>query len=228
MTRHSHCRDGSSILPRSTPSLNIKIQTFGIINVMQKRVFIVHGWDGYPEEGCFPWLKSELEKKGFTVFNPTMPEPLNPQIDAWVSFLKKQVGVPDENTILLGHSIGAQTILRYLESLHGNEKVGGAVFLAGWIHLTDKAYEDPGDVEIAKPWLETPLDWDKIKSRSGKFVGIFSDSDPLVPISDSEIFREKLGMIIVTEHNKGHFSGSDGIKELPSALEAILEVFQQK
>jgi esterase/lipase len=35
-----------------------------------KKVFIIHGWDGYPEEGWFPWLKKELEKKGFSVFVP--------------------------------------------------------------------------------------------------------------------------------------------------------------
>ena len=28
-----------------------------------QRVFIIHGWDGYPEEGWFPWLKKELEAK---------------------------------------------------------------------------------------------------------------------------------------------------------------------
>jgi len=30
-----------------------------------KRVFIVHGWGGHPEEGWFPWLKKELERRGF-------------------------------------------------------------------------------------------------------------------------------------------------------------------
>jgi len=30
---------------------------------MQKRVFIIHGWDGYPEEGWFPWLKKKLKEK---------------------------------------------------------------------------------------------------------------------------------------------------------------------
>ena len=24
---------------------------------MTKRAFIIHGWDGYPDEGWFPWLK---------------------------------------------------------------------------------------------------------------------------------------------------------------------------
>lgn len=191
---------------------------------MKKRVFIIHGWDGHPEEGCFPWLKKELEERGFIVFNPKMPEPLNPQIEAWVSFLRKQIGIPDKNTILLGHSIGAQTVLRYLESLKDDEKIAGAVFLAGWVHLTSEAYETKEDVEIAKPWLNTFLNWNKIKSHSKKFVSIFSDNDPLVPITDSEIFSSKLWSEIIIEHNKGHFSGSDGILELPSALESILKI----
>lgn len=80
---------------------------------MSKRVFIIHGWDGFPEEGIFPWLKKELQNRGFLVFNPSMPEPSRPQIETWVKFLEKQVGIPDENTFFFGHSIGAQTILRY-------------------------------------------------------------------------------------------------------------------
>jgi predicted alpha/beta hydrolase family esterase len=194
----------------------------------QKRVFIIHGWDGYPEEGIFPWLKKELQGKDFAVFNPLMPEPLKPQIDAWVSFLRQQIGVPDKDTILFGHSIGAQTILRYLESLKENESIGGAVFLAGWVHLTDKAYETDEDPAIAKPWLETPLNWAKIKSHSDKFIAIFSDDDPLVPISDAKIFERELGAKIIIEKKKAHFSGSSGIQELSSALEAIMEITEER
>ncbi len=189
-----------------------------------KRVFIIHGWGGNPEEGIFPHLKKELQNRGFEVFNPLMPDPLKPKIEIWVQFLKDQISVPDEDTILFGHSIGAQTILRYLESLPENSKIGGAVFLAGWVHLTDEAYEDEEDPKIAKPWLETPLNWNKIKFHSNKFIAIFSDNDPVVPISDAEIFKNKLGAEIIIEHNKEHFSGSSGIKELSSALNSILKI----
>ena len=190
------------------------------------RVFIIHGWDGYPEEGIFPWLKKELEGDGFVVFNPSMPEPLNPQIGTWVQFLKEQVGVPDKDTVFFGHSIGAQTILRYLESLPEDTKVGGAVFLAPWVNLNPVAYENDEDLIIAKPWLETKLGWNKIKSHTNKFIAIFSDDDSLVPISDSKIFESELGASIIVEHGKGHFSGSSGIKELPSALDSVLKIGQ--
>ena len=45
----------------------LSIRAKEIFNHMNKRVFIAHGWDGYPEEGWFPWLKKELETKGFEV-----------------------------------------------------------------------------------------------------------------------------------------------------------------
>lgn len=195
---------------------------------MQKRVFIIHGWSGYKDEGGFPWLKEKLEANRFIVHIPSMPEPANPKIGAWVSYLGEQIGIPDENTYLFGHSIGAQTILRYLESLESNTKIGGAIFLAGWVHLTNEVYEDEEDIQIAKPWLETSIDWEKVKLHTNKFTAIFSDNDPLVPYSDSEIFKDKLNAKIITENEKGHFSGSDGIKELPSTLSAVLEMSNNK
>ena len=109
-----------------------------------------------------------------------------------------------------------------------DSKIGGAVFLAGWTHLTDEAYETEEDEKIAKPWLETPLDWTKIKSHSNKFIGIFSDDDPLVPISDAAVFKDNLAAEIIIEHGKGHFSGSSGIKELLSALESVLRIAGEK
>lgn len=191
-----------------------------------KRLFIIHGWEGYPEEGWFPWLKKELESHGFQVQVPAMPNPVEPNIDSWVSFLKEQVGTPDYETFFIGHSIGCQTIIRYLESLPQDTKIGGAIFVAGWIHLNSKATEEEGADKIAKPWLETPIQWEKIVLHADKFIAIFSDNDPFVPKEDSKIFKEKLKAKIIIEHNKGHFSGEDNIKELPSVLNSLLEMIK--
>ena len=189
-----------------------------------KQVFIIHGWGGYPAEGIFPYLKKELIRRGYKVKNPFMPNPLKPTIKKWVSFLNKAVGRPDTETILFGHSIGTQTILRYLEKLPKKTKIGGVVLLAPWIHLTDKAFEDKEDKITAKPWLKTPLNWKKIKAHTDNFTAIFSDNDPVVPLTDSKIFKSKLGAKIIIEHKRGHFSGNSGIKKLSSALKSILEI----
>ncbi len=189
---------------------------------MKKRVFIIHGWEGYPEEGWFPWLKKQLEQKDFEVFVPAMPNTDEPKIEEWVPFLSDLVGEPDEDTYFVGHSIGCQAILRYLETLE-NKKIGGAIFVAGWFHLIN--LEGPEEEEIAKPWIEKQVDFEKIKNTSNNFVAIFSDNDEWVPLSDKDIFEKELGAKIIIEHGKGHFiGGDDGITELPIVLESILKM----
>ncbi|MCX6711974.1 MAG: alpha/beta hydrolase [Candidatus Woesearchaeota archaeon] len=191
-----------------------------------KRIFIIHGWDGFPEGDWFPWLKKELESKDFVVQVPAMPNTNEPKIDLWINFLKEIVGKPDKETYFVGHSIGCQTILRYLETLDKDIKIGGVVFVAGWINLNmDFIIKEEGDeegpYEIANPWLETKIDWNKIKVHTKNFVAIFSDNDPYVPMEDSRIFKDKLKAKIIIEHNKCHFRGIDGVTKLPIVLESI-------
>lgn len=187
-----------------------------------KRVFLIHGWDGNPDDCWFPWLKKELEKKDFKVYIPAMPDSEEPKIDTWVPFLKEKVGKPDENTYLIGHSIGCQTIMRYLEKLPKNIQIGGVIFVAGFFNLPYLETEE--EKVVAKPWLETKIDTDKVKSHTKNFIAIFSDNDPHVPLSDSEIFKKKLNAKIIIEHEKGHFSDDFGIKELPIVLKELLKI----
>lgn len=191
---------------------------------MQKRVFIIHGWDGSPQNCWFPWLKNELEKKGFSVTVLSMPHPENPTIEDWVEHLSNVVGEPDENTYFVGHSIGCQAILRYIEQLQ--KLVGGIVCVAGFFRLLHLVTDE--EKKIAKPWLETPLNCDRIKLKVNKVIAIFSDNDPDVDLGDKELFEKCLNAKTVVEHKKGHFSDDAGIKELPSVLDAVLEVAGEK
>ncbi|QQG42619.1 MAG: alpha/beta hydrolase [Candidatus Giovannonibacteria bacterium] len=188
----------------------------------QKIVYIIHGWWGYPKEGWFPWLKKELEKRGFKVFIPKMPETGKPKINTWVSKLRKLAKKADGNTYFVGHSVGTQAIMRYLEKLPKNKKIGGAIFVAGWTSLTNL---EPGEIKIAKPWLETKINFAKVKKSAKKFVAVFSDNDLYVPfVQNSKIFKRKLGAKIILEHKKGHFSGSDGVKKLPVVLSELMKM----
>jgi len=186
-----------------------------------KKVYIIHGWEGHSKEGWYPWIKKELESKGYTVEVPDMPNSDEPKINAWVSYLNEKVGTPDKETYFIAHSVGCQTVLRYLEKIE-EPKIGGMVLVAPWVNLEPVVFEEEGAEEIAKPWIETPIDWEKAKSSTENITAIFSDNDPYVPMSDSEIFKEKLGAEIIIEHEKGHLSEEHGIMELPVVLEKIL------
>lgn len=185
-----------------------------------KRIYIIHGWDGYPEECWFPWLKKQMESQGFRVEVPAMPNPEEPKIEEWVPFLADSVREPDDETFFVGHSIGNQTILRYLERLPEDIKVGGVVMVAPWMNLIE--YEDAEEERIAKPWVETPIDWQKVLDHTTNFTSIFSTNDDCVPLSDKDIFEKNLGSKIIIEENKGHFSGGDGISELESVKKSLL------
>lgn len=191
-----------------------------------KRVLIIHGWGGYPEEGWFPWLKRELAERGFTVFVLAMPDSDEPEINAWVGFLAEAVKTPDLNTFFVGHSVGCQTVLRYLEGLDDGIKVGGAVLVAPWMELdmTTIAEEGEDAIAIARPWMETPIDFGKVKTHADDFTAIFSDSDPFVPLAQTEFFRNQLDARIIIEKNKGHFSGSDGVRELPAVFDELMRL----
>ena len=196
---------------------------------MVKRVFIIHGWEGSPGEGWYPWLKKELEKKGFEVYVPEMPNTEHPKIDEWTSKIKEIIPNPDENTFFVGHSIGGQAILRYLEKLQDDVKIGGVIFVSGWFDLTEFSYTKEPEYEeesrrITKPWIKSPINFDKIREHSGNFVAIFSDNDPYVLLSNKEIFEKNLGAKIIIEKNKGHFREEDNIKELPIVIEELLKM----
>lgn len=189
-----------------------------------KRVFIIHGWSGFPGEGWFPWLQGELESKGISASVPFMPNPDEPIISAWTNYLAEVVGIPDSETYFVGHSIGCQAILRYLENC--GVKIGGAVFVAGWFHLTNAETDE--EKRIGKPWLETPLDFEKVRVLIPDSVAIFSDDDPVVPLEiNRTIFESRLGSQIIVESTKGHFSGSEAVTLLPSALDALLRLMNK-
>lgn len=191
---------------------------------MLKRVYIIHGWDGHPEEGWFPWLKKELEKNDFEVIIPQMPKPEEPRISDWIPFLKSLVDNPDENTYFIGHSMGCQTVARYLELLPANKIIGGAVFVAGFFNSLSGIEDEEIVHDVVNEWLKTPIDLNKVKLHLNKSVAIFSDDDPYVPIINQKEFSEILKSKIVVEHGQGHFSGSKGILKLPSVLASILDM----
>lgn len=181
---------------------------------------MVHGWGGFPDEGWRPWLKTALEEKGFEVLIPAMPATNNPVFSKWLTHLQKVVGTPDKDTYFIGHSLGCITVLRYLEALQPSEKVGGVIMVAGF--GKDLIYE--GYKQELKSFFETPIKWDDIKSHCDKFFALYSKDDKWVDGKNLELFEEKLNAEIKLENGMKHYSGNDGIIELPLVLDKLLEM----
>ena len=190
------------------------------------KIYIVHCWDGTKDDGWYSWLDSELSKNN-EVFRFNMPDTETPEIEKWVSFLNKQVDSLDENTFFIGHSIGCQTIMRYLETKEIT-KIGGILFVAPWLELTEYAVSDEESYNTAKPWLTRKIDFERIKKFTNNINCIFSDNDYFVPLTEEEKFEKLLNANTKVVNNKGHISAEDGVYELDDILKMCIKMIESR
>lgn len=180
---------------------------------------MIHGWGGSPEGDWFPWAKEALAKRGYEVYVPEMPETKHPKIKAWLGKLKDTVGEVRPDDIFVGHSIGTSTVLRYLGTLKDRQKIDKAILIAPWQYLT---LDEGESEEDAVPWMTSPIDYEKIKTKARRIVAIFSRNDPWVPMKKNlEFFKEKLIPEIVIKEGVGHFTEGEGLTKLPFLLKLI-------
>ncbi len=186
-----------------------------------KKVFMVHGFGGEPNGGWRPWLMGELAKEDIWACALPMPTPITPKKDEWVEEIKRAIGEPDEEIFLAGHSLGVPAILRYLEGLPENSKIGGALLVSGPVRsLNQERYM------ILEHFINTSFDFEHIKKVCKNFVVIHGDNDDKVPFSHAEELSKNLNCKLVLVPNGGHLGGSDGWRQLPQALEAINEMMK--
>ena len=98
----------------------------------QPNVIIVHGAYGYPEENWFDWLRCELAELGIECIVPAFPTPDNQDLSNWLSFFQLSCNHKiHARTILVGHSLGAAFILRWLEQY--TDQVSAAILIGAFI-----------------------------------------------------------------------------------------------
>lgn len=182
-------------------------------DIHEKRVIIVHGWADDPSKGWISWLVRELTTQGIHAVAPPMPNPKKPNIEAWVEEVAKVVGGLDENTILVGHSLGVYVLLRYLDACTGSGKLAKLILVAGFA-----GHERQEQGKRALP----EVDFAKIRQRAERIYSIYSDNDEVLPPEWSERLGRELGATNILDPGKGHFAGLHGCEELPSVLDIII------
>lgn len=179
-----------------------------------KNAIIIHGTEGYPEENWFPWLKNELEQLGYIVNVPQFPSPpvVPAKISEWFEVLENYE--INQDTLLIGHSLGGIFTLRILEKL--SNPVKAAFFVGTPIGIQPIKFYDR---DFAFSGFD--FDWNKIKKNAKRFVAFHSDNDPYVDLANGEMLAEKLGIKLNFIPNSGHFNTKAGYTEFPQLLKEI-------
>jgi uncharacterized protein len=190
-----------------------------------KKVYIIHSRGAHPEDFWYPATATALEYAGLTVSIPQMPNPDSPKKTEWLAALEPIKQRIDEDTYLIGHSVGCQAVLRTLDSLPEGVKCGGVVLVAGWVSVP--AWEGRTDEQraVLNDWMNPPLDLHKLADRSKRFAAIFSDNDEFVPEANWQACGEQLHAKVIVKHEAGHFEGKNDF-QLPEVADTILEMSQ--
>ena len=106
-------------------------------------------------------------------------------------------------------------------------KIGGILFVAPWLDLLPKAIEDEESYNVAQPWINTPINFEKIKQFTNNISCIFSDDDYFVAIDQEKEFKKKLNAKTIIVNNKGHISQDDNVYELQEILDLSKEMLIQ-
>src|SRR5690349_2574329 len=93
-----------------------------------KNAIILHGTSETAESFWLPYVKKELEMKGYTVSIPALPDADFPNLTKWLPVALKETFTPQ--TVLIGHSAGGPLQLSVLENI--DVKIKQAILVSGY------------------------------------------------------------------------------------------------
>ena len=173
---------------------------------------ILHGYKSSAEGAFAPWLKRELEERGYTVQVPELPHPNEPKEAEQVQHVLKNCRI-DEHTIIVGHSLGGGIALKVIETL--NKPIAGLVLVGSVVNATFAGAEE-------RPFWKDfswEMDYERIK-KLATFSVVLSDlqeGSPRVPYL--KYLAGKLGARLVEGMaTQEHFRG----KEEPMVLRSLI------
>ena len=164
--------------------------------------------------------QKELEKLGHKVAVPQLPTPERQTPDNWVKTIGDSVeslGGPDDETVIIAHSMSSLAACHYLASI--DRKIKACFFVAGFAHRLKVPEPYP---TLNNPFIDKPIDWNKVKGNCETFICFASDNDPYVPVPTAKKFSSLCGaksFIVVPKG--GHLTEKYGFKEFPLLLETI-------
>ncbi|MFH1551586.1 MAG: alpha/beta hydrolase, partial [bacterium] len=112
---------------------------------------------------------------------------------------KKIALLLNENVVLIGHSLGAIFLAKYLSENKFPKKILATMLISS--PYNDKDMEDPlGSFVLSK-------NLDKLNKQGGRIFLYHSQDDPVVPYSHLEGYRKELPNAITRIFkNRGHFN----------------------
>lgn len=193
-----------------------------------KQILIIHGGTTYQDYAQYldnlkkkvpklEWIqyrkdwKNELQEQlgnKYAVYLPTMPNKTNAQYNEWKILFERIVNLLDNNFILIGHSLGAIFIVKYL-SENKILKTPKKILLLGTPYDNESMEEEPLYSFLREKNLKN------LKKLSEKLYFYQSKDDFIVPFENIKRYQEALpGAYFRKLKNYNHFL----VEKIPELL----------
>jgi hypothetical protein len=192
-----------------------------------KQIIVIHGGDSFKKyENYLNYLKTRevtLEKfklrsdwkttlqerleGDYEIIFPEMPNKTNAKYREWKIWFERMLPLLKNSSILIGHSLGAMFLIKYLAKNNFPKKITQ-------LHLIAPPHNQTEDVED----FFVPDSLENISKQANDIYLYFSKDDPSVPFSEMERYKKQLlrAKFIIFE-DRGHFKQ----QELPELIKNI-------
>lgn len=168
---------------------------------------IVHGAYGYPTENWFEWFRCKSEMCGVPCLVPSLSTPVNQSLETWLDEFYHQASdfISDE-TILIGHSLGAAFLLRWLE--RQSVTIRALILVGGFIRPVGVPMFD----QINHSFISRDFDWASICSLARHREVYYGVGDQYVSRQSFDDLAERLSARKIIVANAGHFNATSGYR----------------
>jgi hypothetical protein len=187
---------------------------------MIERIVIVPRWAGGPSSDWYPWIRSELARShpALRVDTLELPNRNAPEIEQCVAALEAELGNDLSaltSTLLVGHSVGCQALMRYLAEQPTSADPGATpelVCVAGW-WTVDEPWPS------IRPWIDTPIALPRLRANTRGVTVLLSDNDPFTRDwrSNESSWVQRLDADVRVSVGGRHFNG----EQEPAVLELL-------
>jgi predicted alpha/beta hydrolase family esterase len=119
----------------------------------------------------------------YQVLLPTMPNGTNARYSEWKLWFDRISKVIEDDCILIGHSLGAVFLAKYLSETSFSKKISATILIAAPYH--DETIEDLTEFKIEQ--LSSKLD-----EQAGRIIFFNGLDDPIIPPSEIDCYRKEL------------------------------------
>jgi predicted alpha/beta hydrolase family esterase len=131
------------------------------------------------------WKETLQQKLGdnYQVILPRMPNGTNARYDEWKLWFSRIVEIIDDECILVGHSLGAVFLAKYLSEIRYPKRIIATILVAA-------PFDDETDEDLADFKLNAISSL--FHQQAGKVIFYNGTDDPVIQLSEADKFKREI------------------------------------